>query len=190
MYYSWAQDEKAEDQYTPTEDIILFPKILTLEAGEERIIRVGKRVPHGEKEKTYRIFLEEIPQPFEVEDTVIRTYLKIGLPVFVLPIKTEASGEIENIALSEGNLSFTVRNKGNVHFIISSVKVKGFNPSGATAFETEVASRYLLVGHSMAFSFHIPKENCLKMSTLTIDVKTDKFSTGERLDVIPEMCLP
>jgi len=188
--YSWIQDEKAEDQYSPTQDIVLFPKILTLQGNEERIIRVGVKVPPGVKEKTYRIFLEELPQPFVAEGTILRTILKIGVPVFILPTKPEAAGEIEKIELSKGNLSFVVKNKGNVHFIIQTVKLKGVDASGASVFQTEATSRYLLEGRSRTFSFNFSKEDCLKMGTLTIDVTTDKISLSKRLDVIPQMCSP
>jgi fimbrial chaperone protein len=188
--YSWVQDEEAKDQYPPTQDIILFPKILSLKSGEERIIRVGVNVPSGMKEKTYRIFLEELPQPLQTEGNVIRTILKIGIPVFISPAKPEETCEIEKMEFSKGGLSFTVKNKGNVHLIIQSVKVKGVDASDTPVFQSGVESRYLLEGRSRSFSFNIPKENCLKMSTLTIDVATNNFSLGKRLDVIREMCSP
>jgi len=188
--YSWAQNEASEDQYSPTGDVILFPKIFNLGGGEDRIIRVGIRVPPGVKEKTYRIYLEEIPQPLKAEGAVLRTVLKIGVPVFISPVKTEASGEIEKIELSKGTLTMIVKNKGNVHFIIENVKMSGVDPSGTSVFQKEEASRYLLEGRSRIFSFKIPKENCTRMNALTIEVKTDKLTLSKRLDVIPEMCPP
>jgi fimbrial chaperone protein len=188
--YSWVQDEEAKDQYSTTQDIILFPKMLSLKSGEERIIRVGVNVPPGMKEKTYRIFLEELPQPLQTEGNVIKTILKIGIPVFISPVKPEEMGEIEKMELSKGDLSFTVKNKGNVHLVIQSVKVKGVDVSNTSVFQSEVEGRYLLEGRSRIFSFNIPKEDCLKMSALTIDVTTNKFSLGKRLDVIREMCSP
>jgi hypothetical protein len=99
-------------------------------------------------------------------------------------------GEIEKMELSKGDLSFTVKNKGNVHLVIQSVKVKGVDVSNTSVFQSEVEGRYLLEGRSRIFSFNIPKEDCLKMSALTIDVTTNKFSLGKRLDVIREMCSP
>ena len=189
--YSWLQDEHAEDQYPPTKDIILFPKILSLNGGEERIVRVGIKATPEAKEKTYRIFFEELPQPLKPgEDIVLRTLLKIGVPVFLPPVKPQTAGEIEEMEFSKGNLSFKVRNKGNVHFIIQTVKVKGVDASGITAFQTEVASRYLLEGHARLFSFTIPKGDCLKTGALTVDIITDKFSLSKRLDVSQEMCSP
>jgi fimbrial chaperone protein len=184
------QNEEAKDQYSTTQDIILFPKMLSLKSGEERIIRVGVNVPPGMKEKTYRIFLEELPQPLQTEGNVIRTILKIGIPVFISPIKPEETGEIEKMEFSKGDLSFTVRNKGNVHLVIQNAKVKGVDASDTSVFQSEVESRYLLEGRSRTFSFNIPKEDCLRMSALTIDVTTNKFSLGKRLDVIREMCSP
>ena len=188
--YSWIQDEEANDQYQPTQDVILFPKMLSLEGGEERIIRVGINSPPMTKEKTYRIFLEELPQPLQVEGNVLRTILKIGVPMFIAPVKSEVAGEIEKIQCSKCSLACTVKNKGNVHFVIQAVKVRGLDASGVSVFQTETESRYLLEGHSRTFSFGIPKEDCLKMSALTIDVVTDKFTLSKSLDAIHDMCSP
>ncbi len=189
--YSWIQNENAEDKYSPTKDIILFPKILSLNGGVERIVRVGIRATPQTKEKTYRIYLEELPQPFKPEkETVLRTILRIGVPVFLPPAKPQVVGEIEDMAFSKGNLSLRVKNKGNVHFIIQSVKVKGVDAAGTSIFQTEVANRYLLEGHIRLFSFTIPKGDCSKMGALTVDVITDKFSLSKRLDVSPKMCSP
>ena len=188
--YSWTQDEDAKDQYQPSQDIILFPKILSLEGGEERIIRVGINSPPMMKEKTYRIFLEELPQPLQIEGNVLRTILKIGIPVFIAPVKSEAAGEIEKIQCSKCSISCAVKNKGNVNFVIQVVKVKGFDASGTSVFQTEAESRYLLEGRSRTFSFNLPKEDCLKMSALSIDVITDKFSLSKSLDAIHDMCSP
>jgi P pilus assembly chaperone PapD len=50
--YEWNQNEKGEDVYTETDDIIVFPKIMTIKCDEERYIRVGSKVVPGTTEKT------------------------------------------------------------------------------------------------------------------------------------------
>src|SRR3972149_1429760 len=57
----WTQDSTGKDVYSETTDIIFFLKIMTLEVGEQRVIRVGLKGPWGREEKTYRIFIEQIP---------------------------------------------------------------------------------------------------------------------------------
>jgi len=56
---SWSQDDAGQMKLVPTKDLIVFPQLLTLKAGEERNVRVGVT---GEKfgtlEKSYRIFVQ------------------------------------------------------------------------------------------------------------------------------------
>src|SRR3972149_10232388 len=61
--FEWTQNADGKDQYSETNDIIFFPRIMTLEKGEEKILRAGIKIPATTKEKTYRLFIEEIPEP-------------------------------------------------------------------------------------------------------------------------------
>src|SRR5512141_2213007 len=59
----WTQDANGKDVYTETKDIIVFPKIMILNGKEEKILRAGIKMPAATKEKTYRLFIQEIPGP-------------------------------------------------------------------------------------------------------------------------------
>ncbi len=190
--FSWGQDAEGENLYTATNELIFFPKIFTVEKDEERLIRIGTRVPPGEKEKTYRIFLEEIPQPQAAPPagTGVRTLMRLGVPVFIAPVKTGVAAAVEGIELKKGRLSLSVKNTGNVHFIVRAVKVEGLDAQGATAFQMEIAGWYVLEGREKTFSMEIPKENCQNINSLNIDVITDRLSMNKRHDVSKEMCSP
>ncbi len=91
--FEWTQDEEGKDQYAETADLVFFPKIMTLEKGEERMIRTGIRVPAAGREKTYRLFIEEIPEPRKGgEGTNVTVAIRFGVPIFVKPIKDENKG--------------------------------------------------------------------------------------------------
>jgi fimbrial chaperone protein len=188
-FFEWSQDEQAKDVYSPTEDIVVFPKMLSVRKGEDRVLRVGARVPPGGKEKTYRIYLEEIPRPgAEGEGATVRTLMKVGVPVFISPVGGVARGEIDEAALSGGALRFRVRNDGDAHLLIRGISVEGTDAGGIGVFRKQVAGWYLLEGRSRVYSVEIPKEECLKAREIRIDVDTDKLSLDRSLDVLPEMC--
>lgn len=190
--YHWDQDAEGKDIYKPSEEIIFFPRIFSLKEGEERIVRLGAAVPPGQKEGTYRIYLEEVPQPEEDAQggAVLKTVMRVGVPVFVAPMRPVQSGAIDEIGITAGRLVFLVRNTGNSHLRVRSVKVEGLDTSGAKAFETEIAGWYVLEGRSRRFGTDLPKEKCLKVTRLDIVADADAFTLKESFDVLPAMCVP
>lgn len=184
----WGQDEAARSVYSPTRDIIFFPKIVSVKANQKKIVRLGVGTPYSEFEKTYRLFIEEIPEPDKSDSTAVKIVMKIGVPVFISPLKDEVSGNIETASLAESNLSLKVKNEGNTHFTIRSIKVAGNNISGEEVFSTEIGGGYVHWGKDKGFSIKIPEEKCLEMQTVSIDIETDKLSLEKKLDVTKKMC--
>jgi len=188
--FEWTQNADGKDQYTETNDIIFFPRIMALEKNEEKILRAGIKIPATTKEKTYRLFIEEIPEPKKAEGVNVAIAIRFGVPIFVKPLKEEMKGEIEKVELSKGVLNALVKNKGNVHFIINSIDIKGKKASGEEIFSKELSGWYLLSGVSRLYTTSIPQEVCKDLSKLDIDVKTDRFNLNGKLDVYQAMCLP
>jgi fimbrial chaperone protein len=187
--FEWTQDAEGKDEYTETGDILFFPRIMVFEKKEERVLRAGIKMPAVKKEKTYRLFIEEIPGPRKAEETSVAIAIRIGVPLFLKPVKEELKGEIENLVMAKGRFSARVRNAGNVHFTIHSILVKGINPGGKELFSKELSGWYLLAGASRMYSTEVPSEGCLEAARIEIDVNTDKFTISGKLDADESMCL-
>ena len=188
--FEWTQNAEGKDQYTETNDIIFFPRIMALEKSEEKILRAGIKIPATTKEKTYRLFIEEIPEPKKAEGVNVAIAIRFGVPIFVKPLKEEVKGEIEKVELSKGVLSALVKNRGNTHFIINSIDIKGKNAKGEAIFSKELSGWYLLSGVSRLYSTPIPQEVCKDLVRLDMEIKTDRFNLNGKLDVDQAMCLP
>jgi fimbrial chaperone protein len=148
---------------------------------------VGIKIPALEKEKTYRLFIEEIPEASKTEPqgTQVAVKLRFGVPIFVKPLKEEPQGEIENLALAAGKLTMVVKNTGNEHFIINSISI-----TSGELFATELQGWYLLTGASRAYSVTIPPEICNKLSQVNVAIKTDKLGLQRSAAVNQSMCQP
>lgn len=189
--FEWTQDAEGLDRYAETNDLLFFPKIMILDKGEQRIIRAGIKSPATAREKTYRLFIEEIPDPNRAETgTQIQVAIRFGVPIFVKPSKEQVEGKVDKVALEEGELKIAVRNKGNAHFIIQSILVRGLNQKGAETFSKEMSGWYLLSGIIRSYATTIPKESCREISRLDIEVKTTVFSLHEKLDADQIKCSP
>ena len=62
--------------------------------------------------------------------------------------------------------------------------------SGEEIYGAEIAGGYLHHGKSKGFTIDIPQEKCINIKYLKVDIKTDRLSIGERLDLGKEMCKP
>ncbi len=187
----WAQDSNGKDVYTDTSDIIFFPKIMTVEGGEEKTLRAGVQMPPPAREKTYRLFVEEIPQPKKKSEGVnIAIAIRFGIPVFVKPAREDAKAEINKVELSAGVLSVLVTNTGNVHLQVTSVDLKGLDSSGAEVFSEQIGGWYLLNGRTRLYTAPIPADVCAALSKIDVEVVTDRFTLKGSAEAGKTRCRP
>ena len=170
----WNQNVNGEDQYAQTKEIIFFPKILSVEKGEEKIVRIGYqgRSP-GTKEKTYRLYLAELPisKPGE---TTVKMLLRLGLPIFISPTKPILKSAIEKVALFDGAIGVTVKNDGNQHVLVNKIKATALISPDTETFSKEITGWYVLAGASRTFYMEMPREACEKSRTIKMIIKIEQ----------------
>jgi fimbrial chaperone protein len=184
--FEWTQDAGGQDRYQESADLIFFPKLMSLEKKEQRVIRTGTRVMAAEREKTYRLFIEEIPQPRKgpEQGAKISVAIRFGVPVFVRPLKEDVKGEIERAELERSNVKVRVKNTGNAHFVINTVNVN------AGSFLKEVKGWYLLAGAARDYIVPVPVDICKNAAKLEIAIKADKLELKRAIDVDKSKCTP
>ncbi len=192
--FAWNQSPRGEIELSPTEDVVFFPALLTLEPGKERKIRIGVSKPPGAVEKTYRVFVEELPpleKPSEVGNrSEVKVLTRFGVPIFVQPAKLTRSGAIENPKLESGTVKFQVKNTGNAAFSLVSVRTSGSGADGSQTFENQAAGWYVLAGGERAYEIPIPSGDCLRTKTISLEAKTERDAWKASLAVSPEACGP
>ena len=189
--FEWTQDAEGKDQYAETNDLIFFPRMMTINKNEERILRAGIKAQPVAREKTYRLFIEEIPGPRkEQQGSQVQVAIRFGVPIFIKPLKEEVQGNIGGIEMKGEKLQFAIKNTGSSHFIIQSILIKGKDIKGVENFSKELSGWYLLTGVKRTYETSISKEVCQGMSKLEIEVKADQLSLSGKLDVDNKMCLP
>lgn len=186
----WTQNDQGEDRYDKSEELIFFPKILTIEPKEERVLRIGIRSPAVQREKAYRLFIEEIPEANKTEATQVSINIRFGLPVFVEPLQETATGTVTDFTLKAGKVGAGISNSGNTHFRINKLIVHGLGGEGQKVFSHELQGWYLLAGSSRRYTLELPEEDCRKAATLQLEVDTDKTDLRQSLRIEPDQCRP
>ena len=192
----WFQDAEGKDVFEEAKDLVFFPKIMTVEPNEQRAIRIGVKVPAALQEKTFRLFVEEIPSPQKNSDGKQAGKITAGLtiafrfstPIFVKPVQPKESGIIEKIGMSGGAVKATIKNAGNVHFKLMTVTFSGKAIDGKELFSKEVAGWYVLHGKSRPFEVVVPQEFCGSLATIDVAAKAENFTIDGTLNVQKNMC--
>ncbi|MEH2244836.1 MAG: fimbria/pilus periplasmic chaperone [Nostoc sp.] len=188
--YIWKQNAKGEMQLDTTEDIVAFPGLFSLKPGQQRLVRVGTLTPVSSIEKTYRIFIEELPPEAKPNQQMngIRILTKIGIPIFIQPSNQVLEGGVENIVISKNQINFQIKNRGNVHLIAQKIRVKGLGEADKSIFDRQRNGWYVLAGSSQPYDMKISQQECSKTRTLVIEVKTDNKVFTEKREMPKDAC--
>jgi fimbrial chaperone protein len=187
----WSQNAAGKDEYRDTRELIFFPKIMSVEPGREGVIRIGLRAQAVAAEKTYRLFIEEMPgiqkEP-QTSGAQIKFLIRFGVPVFAAPGRPADGLAVDGFELKNGVIALFATNMGNRHQVVKGIHLKGMDSAGKAIYGLDIADRYLLAGTRKSYTATVAAEQCRQITVLDLEIKTDKLSETRRLDVTPAMC--
>lgn len=187
--YVWNQGAQGQILLAPTDDLIVFPLMMTLGPKQERSVRVGAVTPFGAVEKSYRLIVEELP-PVERpgESAGVRVLTRMGVPVFLQPAAPKASASLTDVALGPDGLTFSLRNTGNVFFVPDAVTVTALDGLGNVVLEQTLEAWYVLAAGVRAFVVAVPRPLCEQVRSFAISVEVGKVSLKGRLETPASAC--
>ena len=185
--FSWAQSLTGEMQLTPTQDILFFPSLLEIAPGETRKIRVTSDVPADAIEKSYRLFVDELPPPNANTAGSIRVLTRPGVPVFLQP-GTPAARPALNLALQRSHLLVSLENHGNSYVMAQSVRVVGKTKTGEVQFERDLQAWYVLAHGRRQYDVALTDADCAALAELYATSKTERGVVRAELTVPAGSC--
>ncbi len=185
---AWDQNKQGEMILNPTEDIIFYPTLLTINPGDQRNLRVGTHTKEVSKERSYRIFVEELPPNEKLQSSGVRFLTKVSIPIFLQPRKVETKGVIDQLTLRKGELSFGIKNDGNVHIQPREIRVKGTSTNGGVQLDRNIPGWYVLSGGLREYRIDVPQNDCPKIRDLKIEFEINEKPVSETYPVPAEAC--
>jgi len=129
--FRWTQ-VNGQEKLEPTDDVVASPPIATLSPKTDytlRLVRVTKRpVATGE---SYRLFVDELPDPKARQNRVITLVMRYSIPAFFYPPDTAAAKLAWSVEQRSGRVYVSATNDGDRHVRVSALKLR--DGSGATA---------------------------------------------------------
>jgi fimbrial chaperone protein len=204
--YAWSQSADGQVELGPTQDIIFFPRMMTLEPGAKRKVRIGMaksaRKPEQEKskdeaanekpatERTYRIFVEELPsRKTKADAEQVQVLTRMSIPIFVAPPSQVVKLSVGSASVRAGRFTFDVRNDGTVHTMLKKVQATAMSKANKPLFSRDLAGWYLLASDVRTFEVEIPRALCGKVSHFEVVTATDgENELSFRHDVPPGAC--
>ena len=186
--FQWTQSpEIGTDSVELATDVVMFPKIVSIEGGKEQVIRIGNKNPSaGDRERAYRISVRELPSDNpQSSSTGARMMLNLSAPMFLSPRKPQKRFEIAQAALKDGKLLVTISNAGNSYVKMQAVTAKGIDASGQETFAVEKAGWYVLAGVSHVFTLEdVPAQKCQASQSIKITASVEQqLLPSETLDI-------
>jgi fimbrial chaperone protein len=186
--FKWTQTPSGQMQLEPTDDIVFFPTLLALKPKESRRVRIGSATSQDVLEKTYRIFVEELP-PVNSAGGGVRVLTKMGIPIFVRPTKEVATATLSELWQEDGLLRFSLKNAGSVHIVPARISVRGHDGSN-TAFKHELDGWYVLAGGRREYEVKIPPDVCARLTSMVVNIQFASSTLEERLQTPSGACSP
>jgi fimbrial chaperone protein len=189
--HAWSQGPDGAMLLAPTQDIVFFPSLLTLSPGESRNLRVGASTAFSATEKTYRIFVEELPPLARAtgEPNVVRVLTRMGIPVFLNATQPLATPRIEGSSINHAHFSFTLQNRGTTHFLAQKVVLAALAADGATVVETALPAWYVLAGGFRLYELDLPPAAC-SAARLQMKVVTESTTLDSSFPIPTGTCPP
>ena len=176
--FAWKQRPDGEMLLEPTKDIVFFPAMLSLKPKESRQIRVGTKIKPGSVERSYRLFVEELPplaRSAKDDANAIRVLTKMGVPVFVQAASPKATPVVTPLQVKGRELTFSVKNSGNTHMRVQKVLLTA-KSGGKTVHSEELPAWYVLAGGVRTYAVRLPDVACQASTSLEVEMKSDSGS--------------
>ncbi len=187
--FTWQQSIGGEMQLAPTPDLVFFPSLVELAPGETRRVRVTTTQQVASNERSYRLFVDELPPLASQPGGAVRVLTRFGLPVFLAP-DTVAPKPTLKLALKAGKLAVTLENRGNSHFVAQSVRLVGRAADGSNVLTQDLPAWYVLAGGRREYDVPIAADVCSKLTQVSANANTDHGSARSDYQVPSTACTP
>jgi len=186
---AWTQDKlSGKRQVEDTKELIFFPKIFTVPGNSQQLVRVGYQKKVGDKEKSFRLFIRELPVS-KPGQTGARFAVEISMPAFIYPkgAVQPTKPVLQGIEVVDGVLMARLNNPAARYYSMHKLEIRG-SKAGKEVHSSEISGWYVLAGVSKLFALKVSREDCLKMDSVHLTAYTKDDHSEAQFAVNSDLC--
>lgn len=181
---AWTQQAE-KDVYTTSREILVSPPMFKIPAGGEQTVRIRYMGGQATKlERTYRLFLQEVPQA-KSDPSMISATLKMGVPIFIQPEKISPAQFAWRATRSADGVIVQVNNTTNSHIQFTGLKLS--TPDGKLLSDEKVFV-YVLPGQT--YHWDIKLKQPLRENKLLLQANSDRDEIKAMVELIAPAVAP
>ena len=176
--FRWSQEDGVET-LQPTRDVVASPPSAQLSPGGDyviRVVRVSKKPVRSEE--SYRVVIDELPDPSRRKAGTVSLVVRHVLPVFFRSPDAPGPDVEWRLSRSKGGLVLVAENKGGSRLRLSDVKL---SQGGSVIGQRKGLVGYVLGGTTMQWSIGRARE--LSSGSVTLSGKSDVGAINAKVDV-------
>lgn len=157
----WSVNAGGGVDLVPDDNLLVFPASFTVPPKGTQNIRAGTDLAPGETERTWRIVLEELPDPNPTaqQGTTINVLSQLSVPVFMAPRQVRRELALGPPTVDGARARVTVTNSGNVHALVTAVALTALRDQQPVV-DGRKEGWYLLPGTQRTFDITGPSAWC------------------------------
>jgi fimbrial chaperone protein len=186
----WTQAIDGQPILDATDDLIVFPELLTIQPHEHSNLRVAIMAPASANEATYKVSIREIRSysPAISSHLGVSIQMQADIPVFIAPTIERHGGALTDIIVQKRLLSFTVANVGTLHFVATDARVTGIGADARPLFFQDLDISDVLAGSKRRYQVDLSHQQCSALRALTIRVNAGDQPLIQTLDIPASAC--
>ena len=160
---TWSQ-VNGEDKYSPTNDLIIIPAIVSIPAGKEQKFRISKRViDNNSVEQAYRIYLQDVSPDFVDPNNPTGVAFKFNqdLPAYYFSGKQVYNKKFFNASICKSanpkTMCVRIENTGDFRLSLRGVKAKSLEGKVQDDFDVGISGT-ILAKSWKEFTFNNPEK--------------------------------
>lgn len=152
---------------TPTNDLVASPPLASLKAKQRylvRLVRTAKAPPIGEE--SYRVLVDEVPDPNNVKPGAVQLVLRLSIPVFFSDIPRRSAKVAWGVARDSAGSWLTAKNTGNRRLRLADLNIEA---GGKSLYRQTGLVGYVLAGAEMRWpiSTALPTDGKVAMKAVS-----------------------